>query len=107
MLTAGVVLLLLIYINSPVMRGLETESLDLRFRIRGVHPPGREVAVILVDDPSLAALGRGPFTRRLFAKAVGQLDRDGAKVIAFDLLFAEPEQPVPPDVMSAARTAAA
>ena len=92
--------------NSAVLRGLETASLDLRFRLRGVKPPEPETVVVLVDDRSLAALGRWPLSRRLFAKAVRILDDAGARVIGFDLLFAEPEQPVPDAVRNAARSAA-
>jgi adenylate cyclase len=92
--------------NSAVLRGLETASLDLRFRLRGVKPAEPETIVVLVDDRSLAALGRWPLSRRLFAKAVRILDEAGARVIGFDLLFAEPEQPIPQGLRNAARTAA-
>jgi adenylate cyclase len=91
--------------ESAVLRGLETASLDLRFRLRGVKPPEPETVVVLVDDRSLAALGRWPLSRRLFAQAVQTLDKAGARVIGFDLLFAEPEKPVPDDVRGAARAA--
>src|SRR5207248_1667278 len=58
------------------------------------------------DDRSLAALGRWPLSRRLFTKALQWLDQAEARVIGFDLLFAEAEQPIPEDVRGAARTAA-
>src|SRR5262245_2229198 len=91
------------YSGSAVLRTLETESLDLRFRLRGVRPPGNEVAVVLVDDRSLETLGRWPLSRRLFAKAVELVDHAGARVIVFDLLFTEPDQPVSPELRDAAR----
>jgi adenylate cyclase len=93
-------------LDSAVLRGLETASLDLRFRLRGVKPAEPETVVVLVDDRSLTALGRWPLSRRLFSKALQILDRDGARVIGFDLLFAEPEAPVPQNVREAARSAA-
>jgi adenylate cyclase len=89
------------------LRVLETGSLDLRFRVRGPERPGRDVAVVLVDDRSLSAYGHWPLSRRFFAKAVDALGRAGAKVIAFDLFFAEPEQPVPNGLRESARAAAA
>ena len=103
---AAVVLLYVLFDTSPILRGLETASLDLRFRIRGVRPPGPAVTVIMVDDASLAALGRWPFSRRLFARALSALDRAGAKLVVFDLLFAEPEEPIPAALRAAARNAA-
>jgi len=108
LIAAALVLLLFgAFGNSTVLRGLETASLDLRFRIRGVRAPGPDVALVMIDDRSLGALGRWPFSRRVFARALDALSRAGAKAVVFDLLFAEPEQPVPPDLGTAARAAAA
>ncbi len=103
---ALVVLGFTVFADNPIIRGLETASLDLRFRLRGVRPPGSDVAVILVDDRSLETLGRWPFSRTLFARALAMLDYAGAKVVAFDLLFTEPDEPVPADLREAARSAA-
>ncbi|HVH77108.1 MAG TPA: adenylate/guanylate cyclase domain-containing protein [Stellaceae bacterium] len=94
------------FADMPLLRGLETAALDLHFRLRGVRPPGPEASIVLVDDKSLAALGRWPFSRTLFARALAVLDRADAKVIAFDLLFAEPDEPVPTDLRAAADAAA-
>src|SRR5713226_9561099 len=89
----------------PPARDLETASLDLRFRIRGALPPDPETVVVLVDEDSIKRLGRWPLSRRLYGKAVETLDHAGARVIAFDLLFAEPEQPVPAALREVARAA--
>src|SRR5713101_10214360 len=91
---ATLVLLLLTVEGGGLVRGLETASLDLRFRLRGPIQADAHTAVVLVDDKSLAALGSWPLSRRFFAKAVDVLGQAGARVIAFDLLFAEPEEPV-------------
>ena len=87
-LIATGVLLFLTTQDPTLTRGLETASLDLRFRLRGVQAPEPETVIVLVDDHSLAKLGRWPLSRRLFAKAVQMLDRAGARVIAFDVLAA-------------------
>jgi adenylate cyclase len=86
------VLLVTQFHHFTLLRGLETSSLDLRFRLRGVLTPRSKIAVVLVDDDSLAQLGRWPLSRRLFTQAVRNLDNDGARVIAFDLLFTEKER---------------
>jgi adenylate cyclase len=107
LVSAALVLLgFAVFADNPLIRGLETASLDLRFRLRGVRPPGPQVAVILVDDRSLEAYGRWPFSRTLFARTLAMLDDAGAKVVAFDLLFTEPDEPVPADLREAARSAA-
>jgi adenylate cyclase len=108
LLAAGAVLLLFAaFADRPALRAFETASLDLRFRLRGPLHPGPEVTVVLVDDKSLGALGRWPFSRHLFARALRLLDDKGAKLVVFDLLFAEPDLPLPADLRAAARTAAA
>ena len=100
------VLLPLTSLDIEPLRVLETASLDLRFRLRGAEAPGDEVVVVLVDDRSLAALGRWPLSRHLFAKAVSTIDAAAAKVIVFDLLFAEPDQPIASDLRETAHAAA-
>jgi len=102
---AVVVLLFTVLADNPIIRGLETASLDLRFRLRGARPPGPEVTIILVDDRSLERLGRWPLSRTLFARALEILDHAGAKVVAFDLLFTEPDEPVPADLRDTLRAA--
>jgi len=47
--------------------------------------------LIVIDDRSIAELGRWPWSRRHFAEIALRLHATGAKVIAFDLLLAEPE----------------
>jgi len=91
------------FADTPALRGLETASLDLRFRIRGVQAPGPDVTLILVDDASIAAFGRWPFSRSLIAQAVQRLKEAGAKVVAFDLLFAEAERALPDQAQASMR----
>ena len=103
---AMVVLLPLTTLDLKPLRILETASLDLRFRLRGAEAPGNEIAVILVDDRTLAALGRWPLSRRRYAQAVKALDAAAAKVIVFDLLFPEREEPIASDLRESAQAAA-
>jgi adenylate cyclase len=107
LIAAGVLLVFNLAGNSTLLRGLETASLDLRFRIRGAMPADPAISVVVVDDRSLAALGRWPLSRRLYARAVDRLKAAGAKVIVFDILFPEPEPSiVSPELRDAASVAA-
>jgi adenylate cyclase len=103
----GVLLALSALSNWPVLRNLETASLDLRFRVRGAKLPEPQTVIVLVDGTSLSRLGRWPLSRHLYAQAVRLLHRDGARIIAFDLLFPEPDETVPRRLRSAAQTALA
>lgn len=80
------------------LRELETTVFDLQLRLRGTLPPGPEIALVVVDEKSLAALGRWPLSRGRYADLVERLRQEGARVVAFDILFAEPEPPLPSEV---------
>jgi adenylate cyclase len=89
-LTLGVLVAYGAWRNTPVFEAIEGQTLTWRFQLRGPLKPGRDVAVIAIDDRSVAALGGWPVDRGRLAKAVDALSRAGASVIVFDLLFAGP-----------------
>jgi adenylate cyclase len=104
---AGAVILPLSLWDFGPLHILETGSLDLRFRARGPEAPGNNIAIVLVDDRSLAALGRWPLNRHLYAEALRDIDKAGARLVVFDLLFTEHEQVLPPEIRDDAQAAAA
>ncbi len=53
------------------------------------HAP---VRIVDIDDESLRRLGQWPWPRTLFARLVDRLADGGAGVIAFDIVFAEPDR---------------
>jgi len=62
------------------------------------------VALVLIDDKSIAELGRWPWSRSRLAAVVQQLKAAGARVIAFDILFSEPEEHPVHGALQALRT---
>src|SRR5919202_3485807 len=73
------------------LRRAETATLDWRLRLRGPRPAGPEVVIVQIGERAVRELGRWPLPRKSFAELVYRLDRAGARVIALDILFAEPE----------------
>jgi len=57
----------------------------------------RPVAIVDIDEKSLAKLGQFPWPRTRIADLVTNLTRIGAVVIAFDTIFSEPDR-LNPDV---------
>lgn len=55
------------------------------------HTPDSRIVVVAIDDSSLAALGRFPWDRAVYAPFLANLNADGyePKAIAFDILFSE------------------
>src|SRR5574337_1978002 len=73
---------------------LELKASDLLFRLRGSLAPPKEIVVIAIDEPSFAEISRQwPWPRSLHARLIDQLKKKKARVIGFDILFAEPSRP--------------
>jgi len=83
--------LLVHWLGVPLLDRVELSSYDLRFSARGAVAPAPEVVLAVVDEKSLDALGRWPWSRARMAEVVDALSRYGVRVIAFDIDFAEPE----------------
>jgi adenylate cyclase len=74
-----------------VIDGAELDTVDQRFDIRGSNGAPPDIVVVGIDDVTFGDLQRRwPFPRRLHAKAVNQLTKAGARVIAYDIQFTEP-----------------
>jgi adenylate cyclase len=71
---------------------LELATLDLRFQWRGRAAPDPRIVIVDIDQASQEALGRWPFPRSHFASLLDALRADGARVVAFDIVFTQPDQ---------------
>ncbi len=86
---------------------LELKSLDLFFTLRGPLAQPAAIVIVAIDEPSFAELGRQwPWPRRLHGQLIRQLNQAGAKVIGFDILFAEPSEPAEDRALAQALRAA-
>lgn len=55
------------------------------------QPPAEDIVIIAIDEQSLRELGRWPWSRRVHADLVRRLTAAGAKAVALDIVFAEPD----------------
>lgn len=83
--------LIFFFFDFPFLRFMELKTLDLRMASRGLTPSGGETIIAVIDEKSLAELGRWPWPRTTIAKLVDQLKANGAKAIGFDIVFSEPD----------------
>lgn len=88
-LVVGIVLLY--GIGPAFLEILALKALDLRFLFRGPIQPGPEVVIAAIDEKSVDEIGRWPWPRSRIAEVIRKLSDDGAKVIAFDIGFFEPD----------------
>lgn len=86
------VVVALYYNQNSFLEAFEAKTYDLRFRNwRGAIPPSPDIAIIAIDDKSIAELGRYPWTRTEYVRLIERLSADGAKSVLFDALFPEQE----------------
>ncbi|HIJ55432.1 MAG TPA: adenylate/guanylate cyclase domain-containing protein [Deltaproteobacteria bacterium] len=75
----------------PFLDLMELKTIDLRFTSRGDIKPGPDVVLAVIHEKSLAREGKWPWPRAKMAALVKKLSDAGAKVIAFDIGFLEPD----------------
>lgn len=71
---------------------IELKTLDTRFLLRGKRNPLQSIVIVAIDQQSEDVLGKWPFPRSYFADAVDYLGKAGARVIAFDINFPQPDE---------------
>jgi adenylate cyclase len=93
-LTLAVIVLvaLLVAVGAPILELIELKTYDLRFRSRGDRQPSSPVVIAAIDEKSLDTEGRWPWPRSKMAGLIDALSREGARVIAFDIAFSEPDE---------------
>ena len=85
-----VALVLLLGSNSDLLQSLERKAYDMGVMSSSRAPLDR-IAVIAIDDASIANLGRWPWSREIHAKMTDILAGSKAKVIGNTVYFTEPQ----------------
>ncbi len=85
-----VAVLFLFSANSDLMQSLERKAYDLGVRASS-RIPSDKIAVIAIDEQSIANLGRWPWPRETQAKMLDLLAAGHAKVVGNTALFSEPQ----------------
>jgi serine/threonine-protein kinase len=88
----GVVVALVVFLFSgtDLIKSLERKAYDLGVRASS-RTPSERVAVIAIDETSIANIGRWPWPRDVHAQLVDKLASAPAKVIGYTVFFAEPQ----------------
>ena len=83
---------LLYYKQNAFIEGFEARTYDLRFKsLRGPITPHPDIAIITIDDRSIAELGRFPWSRQQYVRLLERLETAKPKAILFDVFFPEVE----------------
>jgi len=76
--------------NSDLIQSLERKAYDWGV-LASERTPSDKIAVIAIDDQSIANLGRWPWPREIHANMVDILAAGHAKVIGYSVFFFEPQ----------------
>ncbi|MFV0278192.1 MAG: CHASE2 domain-containing protein, partial [Parahaliea sp.] len=93
-LGAVVGLLCLFIAHTQFTAPLERMLYDLAISLDS-EAPAPATVLVAIDDQSLAELGRWPWPRERHVELLRQLREAGAKVVAMDIIFSEPEVEYP------------
>jgi adenylate cyclase len=93
-LTVIVFVVAVYYMQLGVIESFEAKTYDLRFKtLRGALKPNPKIALITIDEKSIAELGRFPWSRKYFKELVDTVSKAPAKAVLLDVLFPESESP--------------
>ena len=85
-----VALVFLFSSNSDLMQSLERKAYDMGVRASS-RVPSDKIAIIAIDDESIANLGRWPWPREVQGMLLDILANGHAKVIGHTVIFSEPQ----------------
>jgi CHASE2 domain-containing sensor protein len=85
-----VALVLFFASGSDLVQSLERLAYDWGVRASS-HAPSPRVAIIAIDDQSIANIGRWPWSREVHAQMIVKLKQAGAKVVGYASFFFEPQ----------------
>jgi len=98
-LLISLLVILLGALDTPYLRDhLESVTYDARMSLRARYRADGatgNVAVVTIDERSIAEHGRWPWSRSLQARLINAIASGGPAVIAIDVLYSEPEGPGP------------
>jgi CHASE2 domain-containing sensor protein/tRNA A-37 threonylcarbamoyl transferase component Bud32 len=71
---------------------VELKSYDFRAKLAAPTAVNPDIELVVIAEDDLAEFGRWPWSRNILAQGIDNLAMAGARVIAVNILFAEPEE---------------
>lgn len=95
---ALIVSLVAAYLQPPFLVSASNQIQDYLLRAQARPIANHDVIVVDIDDRSLAAKGQWPWSRVVMADLLNRLWSAGARVVTFDILFAEKDRSAPVEI---------
>src|SRR5215469_11769875 len=90
-LNLGLLALVLVTSLSFPVSTLSQKLNDFYFRLRSPQPTSSNVALVLIDDATLAQHGRWPWHRHLLAQLINAVNKEQPAAVGIDILLSEAE----------------
>ena len=89
--------------NLRAWHEVEFKTFDLWTALSATGTSALPIVILAIDEPTFDQLQtQWPFPRRLHARVLERLRADGARAVAFDVVFAEPSNPADDQALGAA-----
>lgn len=103
----GLVALVLVFAlqlaNFPLLGGIGLHVFDTYQRLEPRTYKAVPVRIVDIDEESIRRYGQWPWPRTLIAQLTQSLNDYGAAVVAFDVVFSEPDRTSPPQLAATLR----
>ena len=87
-------------VDPPLVEAMRLTTFDEYQRLRPATWSDANVRVVDIDDETLERVGQWPWSRNRLARFLLKLGEMGAAVVAFDIVFAEPDRTSPRRVVT-------
>ncbi len=98
-----ITLFFLLMDGTALIQGMERSAYDWGVQTT-IRPMDNRIAIIAIDDESIANLGRWPWPRNVHARMINTLSRGRPKLIVNTVLFLEPQRDPGLDHLDRAKT---
>lgn len=82
------------------LKSLDNQIIDAMFRFRGPVQTTGSVVIIDIDEKSLREVGQWPWSRKTVAELVKNVHNANARVLGFDIVFAEKDRTSPSNLLN-------
>ncbi|MBU6155052.1 MAG: adenylate/guanylate cyclase domain-containing protein [Bdellovibrionales bacterium] len=84
----------------PIAQSVNGLMTNIKFRLRGPMTAPENIVIVEADDESVSLLGRWPWSRSVYGDIIHTIFKLGAKTLALDVSFSEPEKTIPDELLA-------
>jgi len=78
-----------------IISSVDNKIMDIMFKFRGPQQPSGKVVIVDIDEKSLKHIGQWPWPRNILADLTLAIQKNGALVTGFDIVFPEVDRTSP------------